>query len=229
MPTISLTLPVSATVITAGLHSTNYTLIQNLVNGSLDNNNIATNAGIAVSKLGQSGAATGQALVWNGTAWAPGAGVESLPIDLRNPQFASNAGNSFPNVVSLTAHESMHWEFVKDVDGKLFGVVRSPGTTAAKIVLSTRYNATTGVARWSVAWASFADAASSNPASLTSLTSQDITVPGTARVRKDVTFTLGSQPPAGDLIVVQIFHEGAHANDTVAVNSEIMGAYLVPN
>jgi hypothetical protein len=51
VPTINLTLPVSATVITAGLHSTNYAAIQNLVNGALDNNNIAVAAGIAQSKL----------------------------------------------------------------------------------------------------------------------------------------------------------------------------------
>jgi hypothetical protein len=140
---------------------------------------------------------------------------------------ATNAGNCFPTVTTLTAWEEWHWEFVKDVDGKLFGVVRSPGTTAAKIVLSTIYNATTGVARWSVSWASFADAASANPASLTAITSQDITVPGTARLRKEVTFTLGSQPPTGDLIIVQIFHEGAHANDTVAVNSELLDARLL--
>lgn len=33
---------------------------------------VATNAGIVLSKLGQSGATTGQAAVWTGTAWAPG-------------------------------------------------------------------------------------------------------------------------------------------------------------
>lgn len=179
----------------------------------------------------QEGATTGQAIIWNGSQYAPGnvVGVDHIAIDLRNPQMASNAGNVFPNVTALTAWEEWHWEFVKDVDGKLFGLVRMPSTapTAAKVVLSTIYNATSGVSRWSVSWASFADAASANPSSLTAITSQDITVPGTARLRKDITFTLGSQPAASDLVIVQIFHEGAHANDTVAVNSELLGAYFL--
>jgi hypothetical protein len=143
---------------------------------------------------------------------------------------AANAGNVFPQVTALTAWEEWHWEFIKDVDGKLFGIVKMPSTapTAAKIILSTIYNATTGVSRWSVSWASFADGISANPGSLTAITSQDITVPGTARLRKDITFTLGSQPGANEILIVQIFHEGAHANDTVAVNSELLGAWFLP-
>lgn len=51
MPSISLTLPVAGTIITAGLHATNYTALQTLLNGGLDNNNIAPGAAIASSKL----------------------------------------------------------------------------------------------------------------------------------------------------------------------------------
>lgn len=71
MPTISLTLPVSATVITAGLHSTNYTTIQNLVNGGLDTANWASGKIFAPSKLMQEGATIGQGTLWNGTQWVP--------------------------------------------------------------------------------------------------------------------------------------------------------------
>jgi hypothetical protein len=55
MPTISLTNPTALTVIAAGLHSTNYTNIQTLLNGNLDNTNINPAAGISPSKLALGG------------------------------------------------------------------------------------------------------------------------------------------------------------------------------
>jgi hypothetical protein len=190
--------------------------------------------GTAGVGLTQTQPTDGQVPVWNAgqSLYIPGAASSSfpVPIDLRNPQTAANAGNCFPTVTALTDWEEWHWEFVKDVDGKLYGVVRVPWTpTACKIVLHTLYNATTGVARWSVSWLGAADGVTFNPAALTSLTSQDITVPGTARLRKDVTFTLGSQPVNGDVLMVEVYHEGVHANDTVAVNSELLGATLLPS
>lgn len=51
MGNITLTLPTSATVITAALHSTNYTTIQTVVNGNIENINIKSAAGITYSKL----------------------------------------------------------------------------------------------------------------------------------------------------------------------------------
>lgn len=51
MPTITLTLPVAGQNILAGLHSTNYANLQTLLNGGLDNTNIAAAAGIVGSKL----------------------------------------------------------------------------------------------------------------------------------------------------------------------------------
>jgi hypothetical protein len=150
-------------------------------------------------------------------------------IDLRNPQLAANAGNCFPSVTTLTDWEEFHWEFVNNVDGKLYGLVRPPiASTAAKIVLATVHNAAGGVARWSVATAYVSDGVTINPAALTSETAQDITTPGTARLLKIVTFTLTSQFSAGQIVPVEIFHEGAHANDTMAVNSELLGAWLLP-
>jgi hypothetical protein len=68
---ISLTLPVAGTVITAGLHATNYTSLQSLLNGGLDTANWAAGKIFPPSKLTQEGATTGQAIVWNGSAWAP--------------------------------------------------------------------------------------------------------------------------------------------------------------
>jgi hypothetical protein len=58
MPTISLTNPTALTVIAAGLHSTNYSNIQSLLNGGLDNANVAPGANIALSKLSFPGGTT---------------------------------------------------------------------------------------------------------------------------------------------------------------------------
>lgn len=58
MPTISLTPPTALTVITAGLHATNYAAIQTLLNGGLDNANINSAAGIAFSKMSFPGGST---------------------------------------------------------------------------------------------------------------------------------------------------------------------------
>jgi hypothetical protein len=51
MGRISLTSPTAGTTITAGLHATNYGLIQTVVNGNLDNSNINASAAIDYSKL----------------------------------------------------------------------------------------------------------------------------------------------------------------------------------
>lgn len=152
-----------------------------------------------------------------------------VPALLTNPQVASNAGNAFFSVLALSNYDAGHWEFVKDVDGKVFGYIGVPpnlaGTPNASLILVTAYNATSGVSRWSVSTKDPADGETVN-VSFTAETAQDITVPGTAYLRKDVTFTLTNPPAANDLLVVQVFHEGAHANDTVAVNSLLFAAFL---
>jgi len=51
-------------------------------------------------------------------------------------------------------------------------------------------------------------------------------VPGTAYLRKDVTFALTEALAAFDTLLVQVYHEGAHANDTLAVNTLLLGASL---
>lgn len=71
MATITLTLPVTGTIVTAGLHSSNYGTIQTVINGGLDNNNFATGKIFDPSKLMQDAATNGQGLVWNGSQWAP--------------------------------------------------------------------------------------------------------------------------------------------------------------
>ena len=162
------------------------------------------------------------------------AGSVRLPIDLRNPRVTTLAGNSFFTVTGLTAGDFGYWQFVKDVEGRLYGVVAIPknvaGTPSAKVVLVTSANATTGVTRLQVSTKAIADGESLNPASLTAETAQDITVPSTARLRKDVTFpstgSLTEMVAADELLLVEIAHLGAHVNDSLSVNTELWAAFL---
>lgn len=159
--------------------------------------------------------------------------TKRFPIRRLTPQSSANAGNSFFNVIGLADYDSGHHEFVKDVDGKFFGIVEVPtniaATPNAKIVLLIRANATSGVTRLQVGTKAVADGESTDP-TLTDETAQNITVPGTARLRKDVTFTLTDAPAADDILIVEIFHNGdaaaGGAADTLAVNTELFDAYL---
>lgn len=49
----------------------NLDAIAAIINGDLDNANLKASAAIVLSKLGQSGASTGQYAQWNGSSWAP--------------------------------------------------------------------------------------------------------------------------------------------------------------
>lgn len=155
-----------------------------------------------------------------------GPGTGKVAIDLRNPRVTSLAGNSFFTVAGLTAWDFGHWEFVKDVDGKVYGAVRCTGMTSAVIRLAIVANATSGVTRLSVGHKAIADGDSANPATLPAITAQDITVPATAYLRKDVVFTVTETLTGKDVLLVECFHEGAHANDTLAVNTLLLGAWL---
>jgi len=156
--------------------------------------------------------------------------TQRFPIQLKNPQVSSLAGNSFWTVTALTAYDLGHWEFIKDVDGIATGTVNIPNslcsTPAAKIILQVLANATTGVTSLQVSTGAIADGESMNPSSLTAETIQDITVPGTAYLRKEVSFTLTNVPVAKDMLIVEVLHDGDKAADTLAVNTLIESAQL---
>ena len=152
-----------------------------------------------------------------------------IPIDLSLPV----DGNAFWLPVALTAYIQAPWQFLKDVNGKIEGKVRIPmniaGTPNGKIKLVIEANATTGVTRLSIlhkAIQTKATGESLNPASLTAITAQDITVPGTAYNALEVSFTITETLAAEDELIVEIYHEGAHANDTLAVNTLLFDAFL---
>lgn len=68
MPTISLTAPVSGTVITAGLHAANYGAIQTLLNGGLDASNLSSGKILGLSQLLQGTAVDGDGAAFDNAA-----------------------------------------------------------------------------------------------------------------------------------------------------------------
>lgn len=157
-----------------------------------------------------------------------------LPIDLRNPRVTSLAGNAFFTVTGLTAIDLAFWNFDATAEGRVYGLVPIPknvaATPAAKIVLAVGSSATANEARVEVKVKAVADTASMNPASLTAIETIDITVPGTARNRKDVTFpssgSMSETVVADDILLVEITRHGGHANDDLTALLELYAAWL---
>ena len=139
-----------------------------------------------------------------------------IPVQLYVPDAS---GNGYPSLYDASPHRFLVPTFLKDVAGYWYGHVRIPQDYAStpKIILSIAANATSGVARLAVSSYAIADAESYD-STYTTETAQDITVPATAYLRKDVTFSLTSTIAVGDDLIVRVDHEGAHANDTLAVD-----------
>ena len=163
-----------------------------------------------------------------------------FPIDLRVPGVTGNPGNAFWLPIVLTAatpgFDLGCWQFLLDVEGDIFGIINIPntigGTPAGKIILTIAANATTGASRLSVDARPIAnDAESLDQVLDTTVAAQDITLPATAYMTKEVSFTLptsgnGFPVVAKDRLLIRLVHEGAHANDTLAVNTLLISAEL---
>jgi len=163
-----------------------------------------------------------------------------IPIDLRNPGITGDGGNAFFNVIALTVatpdFDLGHWEFIKDVDGSVYGLVSIPptigGTPAAKIILTLAANATTGVTSIDVETRPVASDAQILDIALDStIAIQDITMPTTAFHTKEASFTVptsGNDHPvvAKDVFLIRILHNGVKAADTLAVNTLMVRAEL---
>lgn len=153
-----------------------------------------------------------------------------IPVDLGVPQQAANQGNCYFDMLNLTDHDFGVWTLVKDVNGKVYGRATVPknlsGTTGSLVVaLAWANSASSKVARVSVAYSPIANGESLNPGSLTDVTAQDLSVPTTAYQRTDATYSLTGLA-ADDVLLVEVYHEGAHANDTVAVDTLVVEAWL---
>ena len=155
-----------------------------------------------------------------------------IPIDFRNPRVSTLAGNCYWTVIALTNIDLGVWDFVKDVQGKLYGTVTVPaglaGTVSPAIVLSIMANAVAGVTSINVATKAVAPTAESINATLTSDTRQDITVPGTAYLDSAVTFTVGdlANVVANDILIVEVLHDGTQAADTLNSDTLLVEGWL---
>jgi hypothetical protein len=147
-------------------------------------------------------------------------------IDLRMPD---NTGDAFWLPLALTAHDMGAWQFLENVDSSVYGFVTVPenlaGTPNASIELQLAANATTGVTSMNVLYSAIADGESFNPGSLTSVGIVDVSVPATAYLRKQQTFALTGLV-AEDMVIIEILHNGLKAEDTLAVPTLLVGAYL---
>jgi hypothetical protein len=146
-----------------------------------------------------------------------------IPIPLYIPD---SSGNAYPLFYDANPHRFLVPAFLKDVAGYWYGHIRIPSDYAStpKVIMSIGANATSGVSRLAVSSYRAADAASYD-GTYTTETAQDITVPGTAYLRKDVTFTITTASIAvGDDLMIRLDHEGAHANDTLAVDTILFSA-----
>lgn len=142
-----------------------------------------------------------------------------IPITLDTPDSSGNGypalstNNGFTNVRRVVA------AFTKSVDGTWEGSMRIPQnySSAGAVILSAVANATSGAVRWIVS-TSVVAAGSSENATYTAETAQNITVPGTALLRFDTTFTLSTTPAAGSTLNVQVKRNGSNGGDTLAVD-----------
>lgn len=157
-----------------------------------------------------------------------------IPIDIRTADFSIDPGNAFWKAISFTDWDPGFWEFAVDVDGRVYGVVGVPSNVAVSpnpaIVLATSFTqATTVDARWNVATEAVADGESLIGSGLTAETAQDITHLANQN-RHDVRFpasgSLVTTVAANDLLIVEILHEGSHANDTASSPLRVYEAWL---
>jgi len=155
--------------------------------------------------------------------------TRQYPLKIQNPRSSSDTGNAFWTVFAST-YDVAHWEFVRDVQGRVTGQILIPKSVAAtpnaKIVLILGA-AVAGVSRMSVQTFNVPTNGGGMNTALHNQGAQDISLPGAyATVRATFPITVGGAPAADQLMVFEITHEGAHANDTLAGNTMLFEAYL---
>lgn len=149
----------------------------------------------------------------------------TVPLDTPD-----GTGNGYPALTTSNGFTNVRRvvpAFTKDVVGTWEGACVVPANygSAGAIVVSYVANATSGVFRSRVGTAVVAVSASEDTA-YTNETYADTTVPGTAKQRFDVSFTLTSTPIANSTLNVKVEHEGTHANDTLAVDCLIWACHF---
>lgn len=171
--------------------------------------------------------ATGKVPAANLPAAAPVTQTRQYPLKLTAPRSQSLAGNSFWTVAQMSIYDFAHWQFVKDVDGRVAGQIMIPKTVAAtpnaKIVLVITA-AGTGISRFYCLYQSQPTEGGTINTGFTTATAVDTNI-SVAYGTKRVTLPIGA-PAVDQLLIFEIVHDGTHANDTIAVNTMLVEAYL---
>lgn len=143
-----------------------------------------------------------------------------LPIRLETPD---SAGSGYPALTTNNGFSNVRRvlpAFTKLVDGTWEGSVRIPQnySSGGAVKLSFVANATSGAIRSRVSTTVVA-ASSTEDASYTDESYVNTTVPGTAKQRFDVSFTLTTTPVVGSTLNVKVTRNGTNGGDTLAVDA----------
>lgn len=156
--------------------------------------------------------------------------VSNVPIlvPMNTPDASGNGypalttNNGFSNLRAIIPY------FTKSVDGTWLGSFPVPSNYASggTVVLTGVANATSGAVRWQVLCGQTVNGSTAD-LTLTAETAQNITVPGTAKLAFDTTFTLaGTTPAAGtahpEIFFVQVKRVGSNGGDTLAVDCGLL-------
>lgn len=161
-------------------------------------------------------------------AWAAGGGggggTKQVPILVEAPD---SSGNGFAQLVSTANIRQLVPAFTQAVVGDWWGVVRIPQdySSSGAVILSVAANATSGVAVIGLASKPIANSAVYD-AALTAESDQNITMPGTAYTRTDVTFTLTPTLAAGSDLLIRMRLNGTSGSNTLAATLLMFNAVL---
>lgn len=152
-------------------------------------------------------------------AAASGGGATESRVPMDTPDGSGNAFLASTVNNGFTVARRLLPAFPKLLDGWWQGSIRIPNnyTSSGAIVCSYVANAAVGNVRTNVSTAVVAAGVTEDTA-LTSETTVTTTVPGTARQRFDVSFTLTPTLVAGSTLNVQVERFGTSGLDTLAVD-----------
>jgi hypothetical protein len=188
--------------------------------------------GVDDAKLEVFGTPTnGQVPVWVTANSRPEWGQASSP-SVTPVSFQSASSGAAFNITALgtIAWLAPRWEYADGTTSSVVGTVLVPsGVANATLRVLLAANATTGNARVVGFVASAQNNEQLAPATwdILNASAQTVTMPGTAWLRKDATFSLTGLT-GGDLLMVAIQRLGADGADTLTANLALFGAWLEP-
>jgi hypothetical protein len=151
-------------------------------------------------------------------------GTRQVTIRMETPD---STGNGFAQLVNTANIRQLVPAFTQALVGDWYGIIRVPQDygSAGAVVLAMAANATSGVAVIGLASKPVANTAVYD-AALTAESDQNITMPGTAYARKDVSFTLTPTLAPGDDLIVRVRLNGTSGSNTLAATLLMFNAVL---